>query len=119
MWKRFLVAGVFLFVGVSQGVAQEGGTYVEGKHDREIAGGSGNTMCLGGGIGCLFGPLGYLCIPMAGTEPPYSIMLELKNKSEDYKLGFREGYKGKKKRFYIRCFLWLVDLDRSSSGISS
>jgi len=80
---------------------KKGDTYYQGKKDGEIAGGAENQMIAGGGCGCLLGPIGYLFIPMAGGEPLPEKMQSIKEKSEEYKQGYRDGYKGKKKSQFI------------------
>lgn len=77
------------------------GTYYQGKKDGEIAGGAENQMVMGGAAGCCLGPIGYIFIPMAGTEPSPEKMELIKQKSEEYKQGYRDGYKGKKKSQFI------------------
>lgn len=76
-------------------------SYYQGKNDGEIAGGAENQMVAGGAAGCCVGPIGYLFIPMAATEPKPEQIEKIKNKSIDYQQGYRDGYKGKKKSQFI------------------
>ncbi len=79
----------------------KGDTYYAGKKDGEIAGGAESQMVTGGAAGCCLGPIGYIFIPMAGTEPSSEKMESIKDKSEEYKQGYRDGYKGKKKSSFM------------------
>ena len=129
MWLRYLIPLIVICLVVPYGFAEEQvtaektGTYAGGKIDGEVIGGEGSMMLGGGAAGCLLGPIGYLFIPMAGSEPPYYMMKDIEDKNDDYKLGFREGYKGKKKSQFIQgvtvgwlAWLAIVVLAVSSGG---
>ncbi len=77
-------------------------TYLDGKNDGEKIVKSENIVSLyGGGAGLLLGPIGYLGYVLVKTEPPYSTIESIKDKSENYQLGFCEGYKNKRKSQYL------------------
>ena len=119
IWKTFFIMILVSSIIIPQSWTQEKekkeekeGSYYEGKRDGEIAGGADNAMVTGGATGCCLGCLGYALVPMAEKEPPYAMMKDIEHKSEDYKAGFRDGYKGKKKSQFITGVTigWLTSL---------
>ena len=73
--------------------------YSKGKEEgNKVAKGSGALF--GVLAGCCLGPIGYAFTPMYGN-PSYEEMLPIKDKSNIYKQGFREGYKNNKTSDYI------------------
>lgn len=95
-----LVLVALFFVGVGNATqidTTKAGTYSEGKVVGESMS-KGNEMCIGCGSGCLFGALGYLYPFCFSHEPEAGVLLETtKGKSEEYKAGFIDGYKHKKR----------------------
>ncbi|MBI4723240.1 MAG: hypothetical protein HY769_09670 [Candidatus Stahlbacteria bacterium] len=101
-WGKFIVVGMIGFVVISQGWGQKEdkkveniGTYIEGKMAGEGAA-RGSEMLLGVGAGCCLGPVGYIYPLVISGDPPYYMIEAMKDKSEEYKRGFYDGYNKKK-----------------------
>jgi len=106
--KPFLIGRTFVaFIIISSMIISQSWTqekekekeenYYKGKRDGEIAGEIESAMACGCISGGCLGPFGGLLFPMVRTKPYDNMMKDIEHKSEDYKSGFRDGFKEKKK----------------------
>ena len=100
--RTFIVFIIIASMIISQSWTQEKDKekeeiYLKGKSDGKIAGERESARGCGCKSGCCLGPFGCLLFPMVKTEPPFKMLKDIEHKSEDYKSGFRDGFKEKKK----------------------
>jgi len=94
MWRKALVLGLVVCV-VASGVtvAQVGSTtYMQGYRDGREAG-QNDTPIFNVVWGWLFGIFDLAVVAFSGADVPAERLMFLEGKSEDYKLGYVEGYK--------------------------